>query len=113
LSDETRFRERLLDLQRDLKKRLRIIDRDIRHEGMSADWSEQASERENDEVLESLGSSSARELQMIGYALKRLDDGSYFYCDNCGENIPEARLELLPSTPYCVDCAEEFEPGDI
>ena len=112
MTDEDRFRQRLLEMKRIRTQRLRTIDRDIRHEGMSADWSEQASERENDEVLESLGNNSEIELQMIEHALRRLDDGTYFYCHNCGEKIPEARLELLPFTPYCVDCAEEFEPRD-
>ena len=110
MTDETRFRQVLLDMKSERTRRIRTIDRDIRHEGMSADWSEQASERENDEVLESLGNNSEKELQMINYALKRLDDGSYFQCDSCGEEIPEARLELLPFTPYCVDCAEKIEP---
>ena len=110
MADETRFRQVLLDKKSELTRRIRTIDQDIRHEGMSADWSEQASERENDEVLESLGSNSERELQMINYALKRIEDGSYFQCDRCGGEIPEARLKLLPFTPYCVDCAEKIEP---
>lgn len=110
MTDEKRFKKVLLDMKDVLTRRIRAIDRDIRHEGMSADWSEQASERENDEVLESLGNNSEKELQMIKYALKRIDEGSYFYCDRCGEEIPEARLELLPFTPHCVDCAEKIEP---
>ncbi|HKJ50065.1 MAG TPA: TraR/DksA family transcriptional regulator [Gammaproteobacteria bacterium] len=108
--DETRFRQVLLDMKSELTRRIRTIDRDIRHEGMSADWSEQASERENDEVLESLGNNSEKELQMINYALKRIEDGNYLKCESCGGEIPEARLELLPFTPYCVDCAEKIEP---
>ncbi len=109
MSDENRFRKRLLDMRNELTRRLRSIDHDIRHEGMTADWSEQASERENDEVLESLGSNSEVELRMIEHALRKIEDGNYFLCDNCGEDIPAARLELLPFTPYCVRCAEEFE----
>lgn len=96
-------------MKSELTRRLRSIDRDIRHEGMTADWSEQASERENDEVLESLGTSSEIKLRMIEHALRKIEDGNYFVCENCGGDIPEARLELLPFTPYCVDCAEEFE----
>ena len=110
MSEANRFRQRLQEMKRVLTRRLRTIDRDIRHEGMSADWSEQASERENDEVLESLGNNSEKELALIKHALRRLDEGTYFLCQNCGEKIPEARLELLPFTPYCVDCAETFEP---
>lgn len=103
------YKKRLLDMKRVINDRISAIDRDIRHEGMTADWAEQASERENDEVLESLGNSSEQELLMINYALKRIEDGSYFHCDECGEEIPPARLELLPFTAHCVDCAEKFE----
>ena len=109
MADVKRFRQILLDMNPEVSQRIDAIDRDIRHEGMTADWSEQASERENDEVLESLGNSSEQELQMIRYALQRIEDGSYFHCAACGTEIPEARLELLPFTAHCVDCAEKTE----
>ena len=107
--DSEPFKRRLIELKAEVSKRIRSIDKHIRHEGMSADWSEQASERENDEVLESLGNSSEQELAMIKFALKRIEDGTYFYCEECGGDIPSARLELLPFTAYCVDCAEKIE----
>jgi RNA polymerase-binding transcription factor DksA len=96
-------------MKQDISGRISAIDRDIRHEGMSADWTEQASERENDEVLESLGNSSEQELEMINYALQRIESGDYLHCDECGQDIPAARLELLPFTAYCVNCAERIE----
>ena len=107
--DTEKYRAILLDLKAEVSSRIDAIDRDIRHEGMSADWSEQASERENDEVLESLGNSSEQELAMIKHALMRIDDGSYTRCEECGNDIPDARLDLLPFTAHCVDCAEKIE----
>ena len=107
--DQEYFKQKLLKLKQDLSKRISSIDRDIRHEGMSADWSEQASERENDEVLESLGNTSEEALSMIKFALHRIEEGTYFYCNECGEEIPPARLETVPYTAHCVDCAEKFE----
>lgn len=109
MKDPDYFRNRLLSLQQKLNHRVHAIDRDIRHEGMSADWGEQATERENDEVLESLGNASSQELLKIKSALKRLDEGEYFSCSVCGEDIPAARLELLPFTTCCVNCAEKLE----
>ncbi len=107
--DTDRFKQILLDMKADVTHRIESIDRDIRHEGMSADWSEQASERENDEVLESLGNSSEQELALIKLALQRIENGTYFLCEECGKDIPPARLELLPFAVYCVDCAEKLE----
>ena len=46
------------------------------------------------------------EIQRIDAALKRIEDGEFGLCNNCGENIPLKRLEVSPSTPLCVDCAE-------
>jgi RNA polymerase-binding transcription factor DksA len=107
--DTNHYRQILLDLKREVSGRIASIDRDIRHEGMSADWSEQASERENDEVLESLGNSSEQELSMIKFAIMRIDEGTYFRCAECGDDIPLARLDLLPFTAHCVYCAEKIE----
>ena len=107
--DQEHFKKTLLDMKQDMSKRISSIDKDIRHEGMSADWSEQASERENDEVLESLGNSSEEALSLIKYALMRIEEGTYFNCDECGGTIPEARLETIPYTAHCVDCAEKFQ----
>ena len=107
--DISHYQKILLDLKHEVSGRISAIDRDIRHEGMSADWTEQASERENDEVLESLGNSSEEELSMINFALQRIEENNYFNCDECGDTIPRARLDLLPFTAHCVDCAEKSE----
>ena len=107
--DTDHYKQILLALKSEVSGRINAIDRDIRHEDLSADWSEQASERENDEVLESLGNTSEQDLSMIKFALMRIDEGYYFQCAECGEQIPTARLDLLPFTAHCVDCAEKIE----
>lgn len=103
------FRKRLLRLQGKLTRRIDAIDQDMRHEGISTNWTEQASERENDEVLESLGNTSEQALVKIKIALTRIENGNYFYCSACGKEIPSARLELLPFTICCVACAQHQE----
>ena len=39
-------------------------------------------------------------------ALGRIDDDDYGACIDCGENIPVARLELVPEALKCVPCAD-------
>jgi len=109
MRNQEHFKHILTMMKQDHLQRIRAIDQDIRHEDLSPDWSEQAIERENDEVLESLGNSSEHELSMINLALQRLEVGSYFYCVNCGGEITLARLELLPFTALCIACAEKSE----
>lgn len=46
----------------------------------------------------------------IEAAEHRLDQGCYGICTGCGEAISRERLEVLPATPTCVDCAARPEP---
>lgn len=45
-------------------------------------------------------------LRKAGNALERLDQGEYGICESCGVAIPIARLEVLPYTTLCVECAQ-------
>ena len=38
-------------------------------------------------------------------ALTKLDEGTYGICDSCGEPIPPRRLEAMPDSVVCVQCA--------
>ena len=38
-------------------------------------------------------------------ALVRLDRGTFGRCETCGQPIARARLDALPYTPLCIDCA--------
>jgi RNA polymerase-binding transcription factor DksA len=72
---------------------------------VSERFEDQATEREDDEVLEDLGAANAREIRMIDAALERIEAGTYGICTNCGNEIEPKRLDLLPETPLCADCA--------
>ena len=45
------------------------------------------------------------EIRALHAALKRLEEGEYGYCEDCGEDIPVKRLELAPTATRCVACA--------
>jgi RNA polymerase-binding transcription factor DksA len=69
------------------------------------DWEELATQREGDEVLEGMGNDAQAELRAIAAALKRVETGDYGTCQRCGNDISEARLNVLPYTPFCKECA--------
>ncbi|MEW6416679.1 MAG: TraR/DksA C4-type zinc finger protein [Nitrospirota bacterium] len=48
-------------------------------------------------------------LLKIDEALRKLDEGTYGKCEDCGEDISEERLKLIPFAIYCVDCKEKRE----
>lgn len=72
---------------------------------MPKDWEDRSSERQGDEVLETLGLHEMEELRQIDAALARLKEGSYGYCQICGDEIAAKRLDLVPATPFCSGCA--------
>ena len=47
------------------------------------------------------------ELARIDAALQRLAEGSFGFCVNCDEEIEPKRLELDPSLPTCLSCAQQ------
>lgn len=49
------------------------------------------------------------ELQRINAALRRVADGTFGECIDCGEFIPPARLEANPAATLCVTCAAARE----
>jgi DnaK suppressor protein len=51
----------------------------------------------------------ADELRRIDGALARLSEGSYGVCEDCGQRIPEARLQAEPTALRCVRCQELYE----
>jgi DnaK suppressor protein len=44
-----------------------------------------------------------RQLDQIGAAMERLDDGSFGHCVECGKEIGAERLEAVPATEYCAE----------
>ena len=103
------FKQKLIMMKDSVIQRISAIQTDVKHEGMSADWDDQAIERENDEVLNGLWTSAEQELGLINSALKRIDRDEYFQCSLCNNEISIERLELLPFSLHCVDCAEKLE----
>jgi DnaK suppressor protein len=48
-------------------------------------------------------------LRRIAAALKRVDEGEYGVCLECGEPINRKRLEFDPTALLCIDCASRAE----
>lgn len=71
----------------------------------SKDWEDLATEREGDEVLEQIGMSASTEIIKIDAALRRIETDEYGFCVKCGAEISQKRLDMLPFTPFCRNCA--------
>jgi RNA polymerase-binding protein DksA len=71
-----------------------------------ADTATDTYDRELDYTLEE---NSEHVLSEIEAALKRIEEGSYGQCTNCGRQIPEERLEARPYATLCIDCQRHRE----
>jgi DnaK suppressor protein len=65
-------------------------------------------DREIDYTLEE---NSEHVLAEIDAALKRIEDGTFGICTNCGKEIEPERLEFLPYATLCIDDKRRQERG--
>lgn len=103
-------RQVLTDRLTELQARLRGIE-EVLEGHDTKDWEELAVEREEDEVLESMGTSGQAEIRMIKAALARIEAGEYGICVRCGDEISAERLDVVPHTPFCHTCAAAKTAG--
>ena len=73
-----------------------------------ADMATHTYDRELDSTLEE---SEGQHLGHIDAALKRIEAGTYWICENCGRPIGLERLEAMPWATLCIDCKREAERG--
>ena len=89
--------------------------RDVRAEGASSavqgvlDAAESSELDIQDEIEFALIQMKAETLHKIDEALRRLEESTYGYCFECGEEINEKRLRALPFAVRCKDCEEARE----
>jgi DnaK suppressor protein len=56
-----------------------------------------------------LDESGKMQIEQIDLALTRMSIGDYGICESCGDEIAVRRLEAIPWTRLCVDCARDYE----
>jgi DnaK suppressor protein len=52
-------------------------------------------------------------LKKLEEALKRIDEGTFGDCEECGEEIGQNRLLARPTATLCVSCKEEQERKEV
>ncbi len=51
-------------------------------------------------------------LEEIAGALDRFHQGRFGRCEECHQEIPRPRLQALPYTRYCVECARKLQQSE-
>lgn len=52
-------------------------------------------------------------IKKIDEALRRIEEGTFGECEDCGEDIEIRRLEARPTATLCVFCKEEQERREV
>lgn len=109
MSDFSVYKSKLLSLRGELTQRGDAISKDLHHEDeqIEKDFSEQATQMENHDVLMSLDQDTKTTVMQIDKALMRIKEGSYGSCESCGDKINEKRLDAVPFANLCIACAEK------
>lgn len=102
--DVDQFAERLRRRRAYLTRSVHEIEESL-DESPSKDFEERATEREGDEVMESLGNMDLSEIRQIDAALERIEEGIFGLCVACGDDISPERLEAVPHAARCRNCA--------
>ena len=119
--DTQPFREALLEERQRVEHALATL-RDVHPGSLDEEVEEIAATSDNHpaetatatlgrEIDYTLGENSGEVLVQIDGALKRIDDGTYGTCTNCGSEIPQQRLEAYPWAALCIDCKRRAEQG--
>ena len=104
--------ERRRELVTDVQGRMRDVradgnkDRDVLDQGESSEVDIQ------EDIEFALIQMKSETLNKIDAALRRLEEGTYGGCFECGEEISEARLRALPFAVRCKDCEEARETAE-
>jgi DnaK suppressor protein len=56
-----------------------------------------------------LDARESTQLALVDAALRRIEDGSYGLCNDCGAKIPAARLHAAAEAARCIACQEKTE----
>jgi DnaK suppressor protein len=79
----------------------------------SVHMADQASDAEEREKAYHMASSEGRLLYHIDEALKRIREGTYGACCECGKEIGRQRLEIVPHARLCIECKKAEENGGV
>ena len=109
-----RFRKRLEEEKERLEEQIADYERVLEEARLTESSSDRSPDPGNAEAS-SMKLEYAKELSIeqntldllskANRALERVDAGTYGICETCGKAIPIERLEVLPYTTLCVECA--------
>ncbi|HST51815.1 MAG TPA: TraR/DksA family transcriptional regulator [Pyrinomonadaceae bacterium] len=107
------YRDKLLARRESLFSQVTEAEMSSRERDLEAtqDPADMAANAYTKELLISMSANDRVLLQLIDEALARVERGEFGECVNCGEPVPEKRLDAVPWARYCLKCQDLQERG--
>jgi len=104
--DHKEFRNLLEENKNVVLKRLEYSKMESNEEIYNPTTSDRAWMYEDQQRKTLLLARAENQLNEIEAAIKRLDNGSFGKCENCGKSIHIDRLKVMPTTRLCFECKQ-------
>src|SRR5687767_15954350 len=104
--------DRRRELMNDVQGRIREVRTDSSKDREVLDQGESSEVDIQEDIEFALIQMKSETLNKVDAALRRLDEGTYGDCFECGDEISEARLRALPFAVRCKDCEEARETAE-
>jgi DnaK suppressor protein len=103
--------KRLIDLRKRLTHNVEVAEEALREDvstpgklsSVPTHPADQAAEGMDEQIA--IAGNEEHLLEQVEAALERVEQGIYGNCQNCGGAIDQERLDAIPYTPLCIDCA--------
>lgn len=108
------FRNILLDTREDILTRIKELE--ARWQELSERQIEIEEGAQNAALTlpyDRLDGNGKETIEQIDLALNKIITGEYGICESCGDDISIKRLEAVPWTRLCIDCARASERGNL
>jgi RNA polymerase-binding transcription factor len=113
--DTATARKRLEEIRHDLDRSIAVLQgenhRDDSVSGSPQDPADAGANLSEADRSQAVLEAAQRQRTHVLEALSRLDDGKYGQCVDCGDEVPEGRLEARPDAARCVRCQSKRDRG--
>jgi DnaK suppressor protein len=93
-------------LKKDLEQPMSTF---VEGSGQSPDFTDQATLESDMDLNIHMKERDSKLIAKIKDALERIKDGTYGFCEECGEKISDQRLKARPVTTVCIACKKKQE----
>jgi DnaK suppressor protein len=111
--DTTIARKRLEEIRDDIDRSISVLlgehEGDGRAAGFVPDPADAGANLSEADRSEAVIEAARGQRRRVTEALERIADGAYGLCVDCGDHVPEGRLEARPDAARCVRCQSKHD----